>query len=196
MKEIDVTHYDSIDSVIKDALSIFKKRPKYNCVGFVGHADMIQDVLRVALRDMDCVIDAIDMDTSEYNAMYQLSIDRDNFVSVLPVVSDCGEYVAWADDYLCVGDEMPLSYISALNDRGIEYKVFDFDYETYADDKNITETAASSNIMSAEGAQDVIDSRHQEAIYSICNKMPCLFQQLVDFMRDWSSLLNDIKKMM
>ena len=190
MKEIKVTPYDCVEDMVTEALKKASEQIEYDEIGFVGKSDLIQDVLRVVLQNADCTIDLLDMDTSDYDDMYQLTIDEDGFVTIVPIVRGNGDYIIFPDGYLYVSDEMPVTYIRDLNGKGIQYKVFGFDYEGY-DDDDLTKAAWSfdrigeCDKMSDEEAQDLIDSGNWTLIYSSYNRMPNPFQQLVDFMLDW-----------
>ena len=190
MKEIKVTPYDCVEDVVKEALAKASEQTEYHEIGFVGKSDLIQDVLRAVLQNANCTIDRLDMDTSDYDDTYQLTIDEGGFVSIIPIVRGNGDYIIFSDGYLYVSDEMPVTYIRDLNGKGIQYKVFGFDYEGY-DDDDLTKAAWSfdrigeCDKMSNEEAQDLIDSGNWAIIYSSYNKMPDPFQQLADFMLDW-----------
>lgn len=184
MAEIKVTPYDCIENIVKEALAKAAEQTEYNEIGFVGKIDLIQDVLRAVLQHADCALDFLDVDICDYDDMYQLTIDDEGFVTIVPVATDDGDYLIFMDDYLYVSDEMPLSYIRVLNDNKVKNTVFGFDYEC-DDDEDIEETAVAVDKMSDEEAQDLIDSEDWTLIYSAYNKMPDPFQQLVDFMLDW-----------
>ena len=194
MTDFEVTPYDCAEDMVKEALAKASKQTEYNEIGFVGKSDLIQDVLRAVLQNADCTIDCLDMDTSDYDDMYQLTIDEDGFVTIVPVSKDDEGYSIFFDGYLYVSDEMPLSYIRYLNDNDIRYKVFGFDYEGY-DDDDLTKAAWSfdrigeCDKMSDEEAQDLIDTGDIEVIYSTYNRMPDPFQQLVDLMLDYALYL-------
>ena len=164
MKEIKVTPYDCVEEVVKEALAKANRQSWCGDIGFVGNADFIQDVLRVVLQNTDYGIDVIDIDTYDYGDIYQLTIDTEDFVSVLPISTDNG-YITFSNDRLYVSDEVPISYIRTLDDNGAKYKVIGFDYENYEDDSDS-------------------DSGDLEAMYSTYNRTSDPIQQLNDFMFD------------
>lgn len=90
MKEIKVTPYDCVEDVVKEALAKANRQSWCRDIGFVGNADFIQDVLKVVLQNTDYVVDVIDIDTYDYGNIYQLTIDTEDFVSVLPISTDNG----------------------------------------------------------------------------------------------------------
>ena len=180
MQEIKVTPYDCVEDVVKEALAKANRQSWCGDIGFVGNADFIQDVLKVVLQNTDYVIDVIDMDTYDYGDIYQLTIDTEDFVSVLPISTDNG-YITFSDDRLYVSDEVPISYIRTLDDNGAKYKVIGFDYEDYDENNGATETSVSYGQHNNDKVQDLINNRLYEIKYSSVNEMPSPWQQLNDF---------------
>ena len=187
MKEIKVTPYESVGDMVKEVLSTAAKQLEHGDIGFVGNADIIQDVLTVVLQSTDYVIDVIDMNTYDYDDIYQLTIDDEDCISILPVSTDNG-YITFCDDCLYVSDEVPVSYIRTLEDNNVKYKVFGFDYDSdedeYDDEDEVDEPDLISK-MTDDEARDLIDHASFVIVLDNYDRLPEKFQQFVDFIFDW-----------
>lgn len=185
MKEIKITPYDSVEDMVTEVLSIATKQLEPGDIGFVGNVDIIQDILTVVLQSTDYVIDVIDMNTYDYDDIYQLTIDDEYFVSVLPVSTENG-YISFCDDCLYVSDEVPVSYIRSLDDNEVKYTVFGFDYDIDEDEcDDEVDVSTSVSKMTDDEAQDLIDHASFVIVWNNYDRLPEKFQQFVDFVRDW-----------
>lgn len=187
MREIKVTPYDCVEEVVKEALATATKQLEHGDIGFVGNADIIQDVLTVVLQSTDYIIDVIDMNTYDYDDIYQLTIDDEDFVSILPVSTENG-YISFCDDCLYVSDEVPVSYIRTLDDNEVKYTVFGFDYYIDEDEDEYDDEVdepTSVRKMTDEEARDLIDHASFVIVWNNYDRLPEKFQQFVDFVRDW-----------
>ena len=166
---IEIMPYDCIEDVVSMALHrVITKASRYS-VAFVGEVDTIQSILSILLKDTNCTIDKVNMDICENN-LYQLTMDEDGFISVIPIRNKYGDYLVVGADIRYISDEIPLSYFRRLNTCGEKYTVFGFDY----DDE-----------LSDEEAEDLFDKADITAIQSKYSQLPENYQQLVDLILDW-----------
>ena len=166
---IEITPYDCIEDVVSMALHRAITKVKCYSVAFVGKIDTIQSILSVLLRDTDCIIDRVNIDICENN-LYQLTMDEDGFISVIPIRNRYGDYLIIDADIRYISDEVPISYIGRLDACGEKYTVFGFDY----DDE-----------LSDEEAEDLFDNADITVIQSKYSRLPEKYQQLVDLVLDW-----------
>ena len=166
---IEIMPYDCIEDVVSMALHRATTKVKQYSVAFVGEIDTIQSILTTLLKKTDCVIDRVNMDACEDN-LYQLTMDEDGFISIIPIRNKYGDYLIIDADIRYISDEVPISYIGRLDTCGEKYTVFGFDYD---------------NELSDEEAEDLFDNAGINVIQSKYSQLPENYQQLVDLILDW-----------
>lgn len=181
---IKITPYESIDAVVNKALHKAMRNTNAHSVGFVGDIDTIQEISRLVLEDAGRVFDRIDIDISKCE-IYQLTIDEDGFISVVPIRNKYGNYLVVDADIRYVSDEIPLSYFSRLDDCGKEYTVFGFDYDDSEYDI-LDDQSSDGGIMSDEEARHLWENAKFSVLCEQYGRLPEDFRQLVDLARDYN----------
>lgn len=185
--DIKITPYDCISDVVDKALRRAITKTKRYSVAFVGDIDTIQLILSILLKNIDRTIDKIDMDICEDN-IYQLTMDEDGFISVVPIRNKYGDYLIVDADIRYISDEVPLSYCGRLNACGEGYSVFGFDYDDNADDienEYTDEQESDDGKLSNKASEDLFNNAEFTVVYGRYNELPEATQQLIDLTLDW-----------